>query len=115
MKDQSLYLPMWQKYQQILAMQMKNAASGPKDIQMFKNEFLALGKRPLADYLFELEIKNWQVVNNINGKAIARDLLDVLNQNTASRSLLSNQHYLFSMSKDLNLKVTLLPSTTDAN
>ena len=114
MKDQNFYVTLWQKYQQILAMQMKNAASGTKEIQLFKNEFTALGKRPLSDYVFELETENGQVINNINGKAIARDLLGVLNETSNSRSLLAKEHYSFSMGKDLVLKITLLPPSTVA-
>ena len=109
MKDKSFYYSLWLKYQQVLAMQMKNAVNGPKEIKMLKNEFAALGKRPLSDYMFELHIDNGQVANNINGKAIARDLLDVLGQNTNSLTLLSNHHYVFSMGKDLVLKISVLP------
>ena len=109
MKDKSFYYSLWLKYQQVLALQMKNAVNGPKEIKMFKYEFAALGKRPLADYMFDLHIDNGQVANNINGKAIARDLLDVLAQNPDSLALLANHHYLFSMGKDLVLKISVQP------
>ena len=110
MKDRNLYSPLWQKYQQIIAIQMKNALNGPKEVKIFKHEFEALGKRPLSDYVFNLEIDGSKVSNNINGSAIARDLYDSIKLNSNAFALISSHNYKFSMGKELVLNISTLPA-----
>jgi hypothetical protein len=107
MTDKNLYYPLWTKYLPVITVQMKNAVKGMKEVRMTKPEFDLHGNKKIADYIFDLEINNGKVSNNIRGKTVARDLYDTIQQNPSSKVLLENRHYKFSLGKDLVLKISV--------
>lgn len=108
MRNSNIYYPLWRKYLPIIEIQIKNAKSGLKTIQLSKPEFESLGKRDISDYTFNLEIKNGKVINDISGTAVARDLFDILKSNSNIKKEFTNKHYKLNLGKDYNLKIDII-------
>jgi hypothetical protein len=108
MSDQNIYFPLWKKYLPIIAMQMKNAVNGNKEIKFYRNEFEGLGNRKIADYKFNLEIKNGKAVNDIRGIAVARGLFEILQQDESCKKLFQDRNYKLSMGKEFILRISIL-------
>lgn len=108
MKETNLYYPLWNKYLPVLVMQIKNAVTGTKQIQMSKAEFAIFGNRVLSDYVIHLEIKNGKVFNNISGSAVARDLFDILHAEKSCKEMFARNNYKISMGKNFNLEISIL-------
>lgn len=109
MSQESLYFPLWQKYLPIIALQMKNAKNGEREITLYKNEFKEVGDRKVSDFSFNLEIKNGRVASNIRGTAAARGLYEKLTQNKATKQLLTENFYKIQLFKDYRMKIERIP------
>ena len=108
MKEKNLYYSLWQKYLPVIALQMKNAVKGIKEIKMSRSEFEVYGNRVISDYVINLEINDGKVVNNIEGSAVARDLFDILCTDNACKKMLDHRYYKFSMGKSFILKISIV-------
>ncbi len=78
MADKNLFYPLWQKYLPVITLQLKNAVNGVKEIKIPKSEFDLFGSKKVADYIFNLEVKNGKVLNSIGSKGVVRDLVDII-------------------------------------
>lgn len=110
MKETNIYRPLWMKYSSVFGILLKKALNGTETINLNKNDFEALGDRKVSDYIFNLEIKNTKVTNNISGTAVARDLYDVLLNNPKTKELLQNRHYKLSLGKEYILRISIIES-----
>jgi hypothetical protein len=109
MTDKNLYYQLWQKYLPVIALQMKNAIKGgAKEIKMSKIEFEKYGNRKASDYVFNLEIKDSKLFNNIGGTAVARDLFDMLLTNNSVKELFIANNYKISLGKEFILNISIL-------
>ena len=54
----NIYYSLWEKFLPVIAIQMKNAKNGGKELKLFKSEFAALGKKPVSELLFDIDIVN---------------------------------------------------------
>ena len=108
MNEKNLYYHLWKKYLPVFIIQMKNAVNGTKQIKISKTEFEVFGNRTLSDYIFNLEIKNGKVTNNISGTAVARDLFDILNTDKSCKELFAKNSYKISMVKSFILEISIL-------
>jgi hypothetical protein len=116
MINKNLYYPLWRKYLAVIAVQMKNAVNGEREITIPKTELNALGERKISEFLFSLEIKNAKVLTNIRGVNMAKDFVDILNESKTIRTLLENGHFTFGMAKDYILRINVVntPVETEA-
>jgi hypothetical protein len=116
MINKNLYYPLWRKYLAVIAVQMKNAVNGEREITIPKTELNALGERKISEFLFRLEIKNAKVLTNIRGVNMAKDFVDILNESKTIRTLLENGHFTFGMAKDYILRINVVntPVETEA-
>ncbi|WP_428236539.1 hypothetical protein [Gracilimonas sp.] len=57
------------------------------------------------DYSFNIQFKGPDVANNLSGSAVARDLANVILNDTEMRSLLNGGSYKIRMDKDFVLQV----------
>jgi hypothetical protein len=87
---------------------MKNAVNDTQHYQMLKSEFEKYGNRQNSDYVFNLEIVNGKVANNVSGSAVARDLFDILKKGKESNELLTKNNYKINMGKSFILEISLL-------
>ena len=103
----NLYNQLWKNHLQVIALQMKNAVNGTKEIPMSKPEFEVYGNRKSSDYFINLEIDNGKVINNISGTAVARDLFACLKEDAVCNSLFANRYYKFSLGKEFILRISI--------
>ncbi|MBC7381666.1 MAG: hypothetical protein H7296_01580 [Bacteroidia bacterium] len=108
MSEKNAYYPLWAKYLRIIALQMKNAIKGEREIALYKNEFDVFSSRKIANYSFNLEMVRGKVSNNVKGIPVARDLYEKLVEDMNIKSLLMANDYKISMGKDYLLKIRLL-------
>lgn len=94
------YINLWKKYLPVIRIQLKNSLQRDEILQLNKIEFEAVGDRDSSGYSFNLEIQNGKVTNDISGTAVARDLYQVLNNDTI----------LFEFSKDKKIKISMSES-----
>lgn len=106
----NIYYSLWEKFLPVIAIQMKNAKNGGKEIKLFKSEFAALGKKPVSELLFDIDIVNGKLKSaDRKLSPVARDLFDKLNEHPAIKNLLQNQHYNLKLEKDFVLKIETYP------
>ena len=67
-------------------------------IKLSRDEFIKVGER--KSYSFNLEFLYGNVVNNISGSAVARDLASELTRNIIIKTALETGHYKFKMGND---------------
>ncbi|MBK7566191.1 MAG: hypothetical protein IPI31_00035 [Bacteroidetes bacterium] len=105
MKEKNIYIPLWQKYKPVILTMMRKALDTPCEYQLSKYEFEAIGERIKAGYAFKLEFANGRVINNIEGTAVARDLVQVLKASNTANILLKENNYKINMGKDFKIKI----------
>ena len=108
MSEKNAYYPLWAKYLRIIALQMKNAQNGEREIALYKNEFDVFSSRKIANYSFNLELVRAKVANNVKGIPVARDLYEKLVEDMKIKELMMSNDYKISMGKDYILKIRLL-------
>ena len=105
MNQSNIYLTLWDKYRPIIINQMKLALTEPQVYSLSKHEFEAIGDRLSSGYSFNLELKNGKLMNNIDGTAVARDLLEVLKKSKTASELMEGHHFKINLSKDFKLTI----------
>lgn len=100
------FTSLWNKYRPVILKLMAGAATEPQQYKFFAHEFKAVGERMKGGYSFSLEAAKGKAVNNIKGSAVARDLLQILQQSKTAVQLMSEATYELSMDKHFVLHVT---------
>ncbi len=100
------YTSLWNKYRPVILKMMSSAVNEPQQYKFFSHEFKAVGERVKGGYSFSLEVANGKAVNSIKGSAVARDLLQILQQSKTAMQLTSEATYELSLDKHLVLHVT---------
>ena len=104
--EPNYYVSLWSKYRPVLLQLMTAAAAnGPQKYQLFVHEFKAAGAKEKSGYTFMLEAANGKARNNIRNSAVARDLLQVLQQSPRAATLMTEAVYAFSLDKQFVLHV----------
>ena len=101
----SPYASLWNKYRPVILKLIIDAGNDPQHYKLFAHEFKAVGLREKT-YSFVLEASHGKALNNIKGSAIARDLLQVLQQSQKASELMRNAVYELSMDKHFGFHVT---------
>lgn len=105
MNDSNIYVGLWKKYKPAIVSKMKNAINEPQSFNLTKYEFEALGKREESGYAFNLEIKDGKLNNNIEGTAVARDLLIVLKESKTFNEFIEDYDLKINMDVNFVLKI----------
>lgn len=101
----SPYASLWNKYRPVILKLMVDAGNDPQHYKLFAHEFKAVGLREKT-YSFILEVSHGKALNNIKGSAIARDLLQVLQQSQKASELMREAVYELSMDKHFGFHVS---------
>jgi len=91
------YSDYWQYQLPIIRKKLKSSHS-PQQIHLDKRTFEQLGNR--KKYAFNLEFSGVEVVNNIGGSAVARDLAKVLKDDSNTRKTLMGGRFKINMDKE---------------
>jgi hypothetical protein len=103
--EPNFYLSLWNKYRPVVLQLMSAAVNGPQKYQLFIHEFKAAGAREKGGFTFSLEIANGKPQNTTKGSAVARDLIQVLQQSPRALELMTEAVYAISMDKQFVLHV----------
>jgi len=103
--EPNFYVSLWSKYRPVILQLMTAASTGPQKYQLFVHEFKAAGSKEKSGYTFLLEAANGKARNNIRNSAVARDLLQVLQQSPRAAALMTEAVYAFSLDKQFVLHV----------
>ncbi len=109
MIDSNKYVSLWQKYRPVILQQMKQAVSDSVSYPLSKHEFEAIGKREKAGYAFNLESINGKLANNIDGTAVGRDLLKVLQSSKTATELMQLHNFKITLSNKFVLTIQVTP------
>ena len=101
----SHYASLWSKYRPVILQMMLAAEKEPQQYKLFGHEFKAVGLREKAGYSFLLEVSHGKALNNIKASAVAKDLLQVLQQSQKASQLMREAVYQLSMDKQFILHV----------
>lgn len=105
MKDSNIYILLWQKYKAAILSIMRRSIESSCEYQLSKHEFEAVGERQKAGYTFNLEIEKGIVTNNIDGTAVARDLVAVLKSSNTVIELMKEYNFKINLTKDFILRI----------
>jgi hypothetical protein len=105
MKDEGKFLHLWMKYDKVIRLLLKRTDNETQKLQLYKHEFENRGNRSTTGYEFNLELNNGRTVNYLNTPAIARDLVQILNNNTETKNWLKERNVKLSMGKSLELQI----------
>lgn len=103
--EPSFYISLWNKYRPVMLQLMSAATTGPQTYQLFVHEFKAAGTRDKS-FTFSLEVENGRTINVTKGSAVARDLIQVLQQSPRASELMAGAIYHFSLDRQFMLHVT---------
>lgn len=94
MKTSGKYIDLWTNQRQSIKNKLENIST-KQLIQLNQEDFEKVGNR--ASYSFNLEYHNGVVVNNIDGTAVARDLVSVLEASNEIKNILKVGRYKINM------------------
>ncbi len=109
----SHYASLWSKYRPVVLQMMLAAEKEPQQYKLFGHEFKAVGLREKAGYSFLLEVSHGKALNNIKASAVAKDLLQVLQQSQKASQLMREAVYQLSMDKQFVLHVAKKVEVTE--
>lgn len=116
MKESNIYVPLWSKYKPVITNKLKEALHTPQEYQLSKHEFEVIGDRTTSGYAFNLVIQNGHLTNNIDGTAVARDLLEVLKNSPSIKEFLKDKNVQINLTKEFKLKIqTIQQAQNDSN
>lgn len=103
MNDEGKYLQLWKKYMPVIRLLLKK--SGDQKLQLYRHEFETTGVRNKSGYSFNIEMVNGKVMNKISGTAVAKDLVQSMNENPDLNAWLKSQNIKISMGRSFELNL----------
>lgn len=72
-------------------------------IQLSSADFLVAGNRD--SYRFRLEVQDGVIVNNIEGSAVARDLVDIILSDSRASAFMKGKHIILNLDQNFSLNL----------
>jgi len=104
MVGEGQYLYLWMKYANVIRVLLKKTDNETQKLQLYKHEFEQGGRHPGASLAFSLDLINGKAMNIVSSTGIARDLWQVLAENSVSKELLKERKIKVSIGKSLELQ-----------
>ena len=101
-----MYIHVWNKYLPIIKILLKKSHAANQTLDLNRIDFEKAGSGRKSGYKFSIEFKNGRVSNVISGSALATDLATVLTNDTAIRSIMSDQDVMISLNTRFQLLIT---------
>ncbi len=105
MKDDGKYLHLWMKYAAAIRILVKKTDIESQKLQLYKHEVDNYSPKSNSGHFFSFEIINGKAMNSLKNPAIARDLVQVLDSNTVTKSILKERTIKVSMDKSFELQL----------
>lgn len=103
MTDKGVYVQLWKKYLPVIRLLLKKTEKGEQKLQLYKHEFEKTGAKNKLGYIFSIELANGKPVTKIDQKAVAFDLLTVMNENEDVVQWLKEKRILISTNRACEL------------
>jgi hypothetical protein len=101
-----MFIQTWKKYLPVIAILIKRSAGGEQTLNMNHSDFIrAAGGRKIKFSFANLTINNGRMDNTVKHAAIVKELVQVLQENEPTRSLIKGQELEFSMNNDFQLLI----------
>jgi hypothetical protein len=104
-KDEGKYLHLWMKYAAAIRILVKKTDNENQKLRMYKHEIENYSPKSNTGHLFCVELINGKAMNTLRHPGIARDLVQVLDSNTATRNLLKERMIKISMDQSYELQL----------
>jgi hypothetical protein len=105
MKDEGKYLHLWMKYSHVMRVLLKKTDEENQKLRLFKHEFDSIGAKTNSGFVFSLELKNGKAIKTTNTTAIARDLVQLIDNDNALRNVLKDRSIKVSLDKTYELQL----------
>lgn len=99
MTDKGVYVQLWKKYLPVIRLLLKKTEKGEQKLQLYKHEFEKTGAKNKLGYVFTMELLNGKPVTKLEQKAVAHDLLSVMNENEDVAEWLKERHVIISSTR----------------
>jgi hypothetical protein len=109
MKDEGKYLQLWTKYSPVIKLLLKRTDSEDQKLQLYKHEFENGGVLDKTGYSFNIEILAGKVTKTSSRKAVAHDLVNILENNLDIKNWLKEHRVRFVMGKSFELQIQKVP------
>ena len=109
---QFMYTNTWKKYLPVIRLLLKRSAAAEQVVSLNRTDFEINSRlrKPVCSFAVEMEKGRFSTLNK---SVPAKDLLDVLMQDDASRALLRQHHYAISLNSNFELNIkNFTPLTT---
>jgi hypothetical protein len=99
-----MYTSTWKKYLPVIRLLLKKSSAGDQQLNLNRIDFEKTSKvrKPVCSFAIELERGR---LSPLNKSAVAKDLLEILMQDDAAKTLLRQNHYTISLSSDFLLTI----------
>ena len=104
MKDEGKYLHLWMKYAAVIRVLLKKTDNENQKLQLYKHEFENSGHKQNTNFTFSFDLINGRAQNIVSTTAIARDLWQVLDNNSATKNWLKERKIKISIGKTFELQ-----------
>jgi len=110
----SMYRHVWNKYLPVIRILIKRSASGPQKLALNRTDFEKVSRSRKAYPTFHIELENGKLAT-VSPPVPAKELVASLLEDEASKNLLRQHTYKFSLKADLELTIAnLTPSIIEA-
>ncbi len=110
--EERKYLQTWKKYLPVIRLHIKKSLTSEQSFKLNITDFESAGDRGKSGYMFNLQLENGRVTNNISSSAVARDLFEALKSDETIKAMLAEKSMKISVGKSFlfSIKTTHISS-----
>jgi hypothetical protein len=103
--EERQYLTTWKRYLPVIRLHLKKSLAEEQHFKLNIQDFESAGDRGKSGYMFNIQLENGRVINNIGGSAVARDLFEALKSDDAVKAMLQDKSIKISVGKSFVLSI----------
>jgi hypothetical protein len=96
---------LWLKYAAVLHVLLKKTDNENQKLQLFKHEFEHSGQKQKTNVAFSIDLIQGRAVNVVSTTTIARDLWQVLDNRSSTKTMLKERKIRVSLGKSYELEL----------
>jgi len=109
-----MYTYTWKKYLPVIRLLLKKSAAGEQILSLNRTDFEKTTKLRKPTCSFSMELLRGRLLI-LNPPVPAKDLLEILMQDSSTQALLRKYHYTISLNSDFQLKINNLTPQEEIN
>lgn len=103
--EERQYLTTWKRYLPVIRLHLKKSLTEEQQFKLNIQDFESAGDRGKSGYMFNIQLENGKVINNIGGSPVARDLFEALKSDDAIKAILQDKSVKISVGKSFVLSI----------